>query len=276
MTFHSGERRVQARAGVRAAADRVGRIVQGEIPEQAADFLERQRMLVLAHRDGAGRVRASFLWGRPGFARVADARTLEVDGPTPPDGAGGLLAIDFSRRFRMRLNGRLEARPGGFRIHAEQVYSNCPKYIQARSIAGEHPTGTARIASAALSPSQQELLRTADTFFIATAPAGQGADASHRGGNPGFVRVIDSGRIEWDDYVGNAMFNTLGNVELDPEAALLFVGFDSGTLLHLNGRARVEGDRFRRTIFEVDAVEESAEGNPYRWTAPDYSPFNPR
>jgi predicted pyridoxine 5'-phosphate oxidase superfamily flavin-nucleotide-binding protein len=276
VTFHPGERNIQARAGVRAATDKVGRIIHDQIPEAAADFLEQQRMLVLSHRDDAGRVRASLLSGRPGFARVVDPRTLEVEGPTPPSGSAGVLAIDFARRFRMRLNGTLEARPGGFRIRAEQVYANCPKYIQSRSIVGEQPPGTARIASALLSASQQEQLRRADTFFIATAPKGQGADASHRGGNPGFVRVIDGRRIEWDDYLGNAMFNTLGNLDLDPEAALLFVGFDAGTLIHLNGRARVEGDRQRRVIFEVDAVEETAAGSPYRWTPADYSPFNPR
>ncbi len=276
MTYHPGEREIQGRAGVRAAADKVGRIVHDEIPVAAADFLERQRMLLLSHRDVAGRVRASLVWGRPGFARAVDAHTLDVDGTAPPAGAAGVLAIDFSRRFRMRLNGSLEARPGGFRIRADQVYANCPKYIQARSIVEELPPGTLRTRSATLSGSQQDLLRRADTFFIATAPKGQGADASHRGGDPGFVRVIDGGRIEWDDYVGNAMFNTLGNVQLDPEAALLFVDFESRTLLHLNGRARVEGDRRRRVTFEVDAVEETADGSPYRWSAPDYSPFNPR
>src|SRR5205807_614018 len=81
------------------------------------------------------------------------------------------LAIDFLDRNRMRLNGRLAPRPGGFRIHATEVYSNCPKYIQARSIDGERPaTPTMPRASADLSVEQRDLIQKSDTFFIATVP----------------------------------------------------------------------------------------------------------
>jgi hypothetical protein len=256
-------------------AEKVGRIIRDRIPDAAADFVETQRMLLLGHRDEKGRVRAALLTGRPGFARSVGPGTLEVDGPSPPPGEGAILAIDFARRFRTRLNGTLEPRPGGFFILAKEVYSNCPKYIQARVIEGERPVSTDLKGSSTLSDSQRALVRRADTFFMATVPGGHHADVAHRGGNPRFVR-IDGNRLAWDDYVGNAMFNTLGNLELDPEVALLFVDWQGGTLLHLNGRARVIGDKERVVEVEIAEVTEMPGGHPFRWSAPRYSPFNPR
>ncbi|MBV8880686.1 MAG: pyridoxamine 5'-phosphate oxidase family protein [Planctomycetaceae bacterium] len=277
MTFHRGERDLQRRAGVEKMADRVGRIIQDFIPEDAAEFLAEQRQLWIGHRDDAGRVRASLVTGRPGFARAVDPRAVDVDGPSFPAGEAGALALDFAARSRLRLNGRLESRPGGFRIAAREVYGNCPKYIQAREIVGERPAvGAPLRRSAALLPDQRDLIARSDTLFIATVPPGEPADVSHRGGNPGFVRIPDDRHLSWDDYSGNAMFNTLGNLQLDPEAGLLFVGFDDGRLLHVNGQAVVIGDRERRVDFEIREVLEAAGGHPFRWSPPDYSPFNPR
>ncbi|HZF00013.1 MAG TPA: pyridoxamine 5'-phosphate oxidase family protein [Planctomycetota bacterium] len=276
MTFHPGEREIQHRAGVQSMADKVGRIIQDSIPEAAADFLERQRMLVLGYRDEAGRVRASLVTGRPGFARVTDPRTLRIAAPGIPDGEAAVLAIDFEHRQRMRLNGRLENDAGGVVIRAKEVYSNCPKYIQRRVVTGDSDGISKRTTGKSLSPAQRDLLVRADTFFIATVPPGLSADVSHRGGNPGFVRVPDATHLEWDDFQGNAMFNTLGNLVQDPEAGLLFVDFEGGRMLNLNGRARVVGDQERRVVLEIREVSEEPDGNPLRWELPDTSPFNPR
>lgn len=277
MSFHPGELDMQRRAGVRAMAAKVGRIIRDSIPGVAAEFLERQPLLFLGHRDAAGRVRASLIAGRPGFVRVVDPQTIDIDGPGFPPGDAGILALDFDARERMRLNGRMEPRPGGVKLRATEVYSNCPKFIQRRSIeaerAGQPGPGQ---ASSSLTASQHALIRAADTFFIATVPPGLPADVSHRGGNPGFVRAVDPAHLAWDDYSGNAMFNTLGNLLRDPEAGLLFVDFQDGRLLHLNGSARVSGDEVRRIDFEIAHVEEIPGGQPYRWTPPVYSPFNPR
>lgn len=277
MTYHAGELEMQRRAGVERMAAKVGRIIQDSMTEEDAAFLERQPLLIVGRRDEAGRVRATMLAGRPGFVRVTDPRTAEVDGPSFPAGEAGILVLDFDARQRIRLNGRLEPRPGGVTLHAAEVYLNCPKFIQRRRIEGERAeTPGRRQASSSLTPSQRDLISKADTFFIATVPPGLRADASHRGGNPGFVRIPDSTHLAWDDYSGNTMFNTLGNLQLDPEAGLLFVDFQDGRLLQLNGRGRVLGDQVRQVEFEIADVRETSAGHPYRWSAPDYSPFNPR
>jgi hypothetical protein len=79
------------------------------------------------------------------------------------------------------------------------------------------------------------------TFFLGTAHPERGADASHRGGAPGFVRV-EGNQLWWPDYPGNNLFNSFGNLAVNPEAALLFIDFGTGAVLHLSGTASIEWD----------------------------------
>src|SRR5205807_194850 len=103
-------------------------------------------------------------------------------------------------------------RDGQILLATKQVYGNCQKYIQARPIVGENESFNAPARTATqLDERQQNWLAQADTFFIATAHLQGGADASHRGGKPGFVRAENDHRVIFPDYRGNDMFNSLGN-----------------------------------------------------------------
>ena len=65
---------------------------------------------------------------------------------------------------------------------------------------------------------------------------GAGLDVSHRGGPPGFVRVVRgeaADTLVLPDYLGNYLFNTLGNLVRWPRAGLLFIDWAEGHLLHL-------------------------------------------
>ena len=92
------------------------------------------------------------------------------------------------------------------------------------------------------------MLERADTLYIASVnpnPAdgvASGADVSHRGGRPGFVRVDDNKTITIPDFVGNFMFNTLGNLMVEPRAGLLFADFNTGDLLFAAARAEIIWD----------------------------------
>jgi len=81
----------------------------------------------------------------------------------------------------------------------------------------------------------------ADTFLVASRGDG-GVDISHRGGRPGFVG-IDGDTLTIPDFRGNHYFNTLGNLLLEPRAALLFVDWTDGTLLHLQGEVEILWDQ---------------------------------
>ncbi len=299
--YHAGSRAVQDRVGVRAAADHVGRSVGRGIRPVAAAFLELQPLLVLGATDPAtGGVWASPLTGTPGFVRATGPHRMSVtggvlpgdplaevlatdatDGRDGPDGSEGTrvgtIALDPRTRRRMRLNGRLHRTPRGFAVEADQVFSNCPKYLQRRSsyetvdrTPGEVQRGTE------LTARQQDFVAAADTFFLATVHA-HGADASHRGGSPGFVRVLSPRELLWRDYPGNSMFLTLGNLAADPRAGLLFLDWTSGAALQLTGQARTEfgADGERRVRFTVTRVAATDGAVPLRWAPPEYSPANP-
>ena len=79
-------------------------------------------------------------------------------------------------------------------------------------------------------------------FFLATADAQGHPDCSHKGGLPGFVRVVDRQTIAFPSYDGNGMFKSLGNLLVNPHVGLLFIDFESPKRLRVNGEASVHDD----------------------------------
>jgi len=296
--YHPGELSVQERAGVREMAARIGRSIGTTIPPAAWNFLRSQPLVVVGSVDARQRVWASLLTGAPGFLHAVDEHTVRINArPATGDPLGnnlaangkvGMIAIEFATRRRMRLNGRAEVgADGAITINAQQVYSNCPKYIQARRWRGrtsESDVTPVVQRQSTLTQAEQRWIREADTFFIASHHLEGGTDASHRGGRPGFVRVLNDHRLAWPDYSGNTMFQTLGNITVNPQAGLLFIDFTRGRTLQLTGRARILWDvehiaefpgAERLVQFAVDEGVEIAGGHSLEWRFLDYSPENP-
>lgn len=258
--FHAGERDAQARAGIDERMDDIGRrMIRAEMPDQHRAFFQAQPWLVVGARDSAGQPWASILTGAPGFASSPSADVLEIAAlPAADDpldaclvpGAGiGALGIELSTRRRNRVNGNVRERSAtGFTVSVEQSFGNCPKYIQKRELSPIAREATAAPletrTSAALDETMRRMLRTTDTFFLASAaperPHDRGCDVSHRGGMPGFVAVSDDGMIiTWPDFEGNYMFNTIGNLLLEPRAGLVVPDFASGDALHVAGTTEI-------------------------------------
>jgi uncharacterized protein len=258
--FHEGEREVQARVGVRARAEHMGRrMIGSSMPDQHRAFFEQLPFVVVGSLDGQGRPWASILSGRPGFMFTPNEHTLRVrarvHGADPlllePGRALGLLGIELPTRRRNRVNGRiLGASADGFTLGVDQSFGNCPMYINARvpqpaDVAG----GEARRLGPSLAADDVAWVRASDTGFIASAAgaiagadAREGVDVSHRGGNPGFVRVSEldgQSVLTMPDFAGNNAFNTLGNLARYPRAGLSFPDFASGDLLMLSGRTEL-------------------------------------
>lgn len=295
MAHHAGEQRVQRRANVNRG-DWGTASVTAEIPDVAARFLRERRMLLIGAVDADGAPWATMLSGPSGFAEPVDDRTIVVNslpGPHDPlssvltnDADVGMLAMEPKTRRRMRINGRSHRDDQRLIVRTDQVYANCPKYIQSRDLLPDDATtkpSSARIG-AELTVDQRRWIRDADTFFVATHAPGLGADVSHRGGNPGFIRVDNPRRLVWPDYVGNEMYMTLGNLELESACGLLFIGWDNGHSLQVTGKARTDWDPVGATTFpgaqrvvefDVDRVVQIAHASRLRWSFDDYSSHNP-
>jgi uncharacterized protein len=262
--FHVGEQAIQSLAGVRDRMERKGRaVIRNYMPEQHRAFFAALPFMVVGLADLNGHPWATTLSGAPGFMNSAEENLLTVKAwpdPSDPshssirDGAPvGGLGIELSTRRRNRVNGRIEncVVGEGFAIRVQQSFGNCPKYIQARNERPRHCSRRAPECRTASHLGEREVsfIAEADTFFIASRSAqldqkefSQGLDVSHRGGLPGFVRVVSPNELCFPDLSGNLLFNTLGNLEVDARAGLLFIDFQSGGMLHIIGRATISWD----------------------------------
>lgn len=292
--FHPGEQEVQARLGVRDIEDWARKVVRPHLPEEHRAFHTAMPFLVVAARDEQGRPWPTLLAGREGFVTSPDPRSLVMDAkPVPGDALDGafvpgadlgILGIELATRRRNRVNGRIrEDASGAIALAVEQTFGNCPQYIRERQwryVEGAPAATPTR--GRRLTRSQSEWIASADTFFIASGHRGEdenpayGMDASHRGGEPGFVQVVGETRLVFPDYAGNNHLNTIGNLVLDPRAGFLFVDFETGSLLQLTGRATIDWDsdavaQFpgarRLVIFDVEEIVELPAAVPLRWDA---------
>ena len=79
-------------------------------------------------------------------------------------------------------------------------------------------------------------------FFLATADDQGQPDVSYKGGASGFVQALDERTLAFPSYDGNGMFRSLGNVQLNPRVALLFIDFEQPQRLRVLGRATAADD----------------------------------
>jgi uncharacterized protein len=298
--YHAGELAVQRKAGVSAMAQKVGNIIRPNIPAAAQDFLAEQKIVAISSVDVNNRVWATLLYGEPGFVQILDETTIVIQ---PQSSVGdplfenlknhsvvGMIALDAATRRRMRLNGQADLQPdGSLKISSQQVYANCPKYIQARQADDNVQSSilpVQKTESTVLNQFQQNWIAGSDTFFVATYhPESNTADASHRGGLPGFVRVVDEQTLIWPDYSGNTMFNTLGNIAANPNTGLIFPDWQGGHTLQLTGQAQIIWDEEqiklftgaeRLVQFKVAQVVQTNNAFAANWQFLSYSPHNPR
>lgn len=300
--FHEGELAIQEKLGVREQVHGYApKFVRSYLPDQHRSLLETLPFVVLGSTDSENQPTASILFGFPGFINSPDKTTVNFNAiPTFGDPLQnnlrigsplGLLAIEFETRRRNRLSGKVTSTGNqGFAIKVDQSFGNCPQYIQSRTVSYEQydpydqpeRNVTREVGDAAL----KKRLSQADTFFIAsshfkdTDDRKHGVDVSHRGGNPGFMKVKD-GVLTFPDFSGNNHYNTFGNILMNPKVGIIVPDFKNGDLLYIHGEANVIWDGPEVASFEGAArlvkvvitdtwLVEAA--MPANWRFNDYSP----
>lgn len=277
---HPGEIAVQTRAGFSDAARRMAVAVRREMPVAARDFIATLPLVIAAFRDDHAGMHVIAIEGKSGFARALSTREIAIDLGAKhtmrfrtcmlPNQPLGLLFLDGATRRRMRANGHATIAGDHLIVQVDEVYGNCPSYIQPRRwierdaqqrINASPPTVARALSTAAL-----HAITHTDTFFVGTCHAEAGADVSHRGGPPGFVNAIDERTLVWPDYGGNRFYQTLGNLHADPSCGLLFIDYARGDTWQLSGRANIVWDGYDRARypdaerlvrFELDTMTES-------------------
>lgn len=250
--WHLGERKAQALSGLDRFPNGAG--IRDFMPDQHRVFFAQLPFVVAGTLDAAGASMATLLVGGEGFVASPDPWTLAI-AARAADPAGermgkgapvGLLGIELPTRRRNRANGEVAyAGPEGLIVRVLQSFGNCPQYIHPRVVEPDPQASRGVETFEALDAAARAQIARADTFFVASASGAGvengGVDVSHRGGPAGFVRV-EGDVLTIPDYRGNRYFNTLGNLVLEPRAALLFVDFETGVMTQLQGRAEVLWD----------------------------------
>ncbi len=93
-------------------------------------------------------------------------------------------------------------------------------------------------------------IESRDMFFLATADHDGRPTVSYKGGDPGFVKVLDTTTIAFPNYDGNGMYYSMGNISAHPEVGMLFIAFDRPFRLRLQGRAEVVMEGPERDLFK--------------------------
>jgi len=293
---------VQERAGERDIARRHGAIISSAIAPAALSFLANQRLVASSITGDDGHLWTTVWFGEPGFVQSTDGHHVSIRASvmtaSPDDPVlrrlalgrdVGMLAIELSSRRRLRINGTVE------RIGVDEIgvavresVPNCPKYIQRRSaLASTTPQSPQRLTASgrAVDQERRAVIERADTAFAGSLHPERGVDTSHRGGAPGFIRVVDRATLRVPDYPGNSMFMTLGNYETDSRASLAVLDFERNVIVSFSGSARLRfevedpqhptGGTGRYWDFAVREWVQFGLPSAPRWEFVDSSPFNP-
>jgi uncharacterized protein len=94
----------------------------------------------------------------------------------------------------------------------------------------------------AITPAHRRFIEDREMFFLATADKDGFPECSFKGGDPGFVRVLDERTLAFPVYDGNGMFLSCGNVVANPRVGMLFINLENGTRLRVNGDASIDPD----------------------------------
>jgi predicted pyridoxine 5'-phosphate oxidase superfamily flavin-nucleotide-binding protein len=142
-----------------------------------------------------------------------------------------------------------------------------------------------KIVHDVIAPHEAAFIESRDMFFIATADQEGRPNCSYKGGDPGFVRVVDERTLAFPNYDGNGMYLSMGNVLKNPNVGLLFIDFERGRRMRVNGLASIdENDELMAEYPEAQfvvrvAVREVLPNCPryiHRYRKVDASEFVPR
>ncbi|WP_083629507.1 PNPOx family protein [Tenacibaculum agarivorans] len=300
--YHKGELELQQRFGETTMAKRVGRIISNKIIPGAIPFIENQPFAILSSTDSNDDNWCSILIGEDGWISATEEGKIHFDldkiySPKTDlffnniieSHQVGMIVIDLSTRRRYRINGRVLLNNSHLELTIEEAYPNCPKYIQRRISNFNNQDNTQPTISKgnSLDEKQKRWITQSDTFFVGSQSSSGFLDVNHRGGNPGFIEILENGDLKIPDYVGNNMYNTLGNFVENPKAGLLFFDFDKGSILQLTGSTSFLFDQFsdldnaktmetgRYWLFTPEKWIQTDQYHNINWELLDNSPFNP-
>jgi len=97
-----------------------------------------------------------------------------------------------------------------------------------------------RIVHDRFNDGDKDFIERMDMFFLATASADGHPTCSYKGGDPGFVRVVDETTLAFPNYDGNGMYLSMGNLVRNAHVGMLFIDFQNRWRMRVNGVASID------------------------------------
>ena len=94
----------------------------------------------------------------------------------------------------------------------------------------------------AFGPEEKAFIEARDMFFLSTIDHQGRPTVSYKGGDPGFVKILDETTLAFPSYDGNGMYFSMGNIDLNREVGLLFIDFEKPHRVRVQGTASVSAD----------------------------------
>ncbi|CAF1311362.1 unnamed protein product [Rotaria sordida] len=288
---HEGELFVQKRRHVPPDVPKmVSETVHDDMPDQHTEFFTHLSYFAIATIDSDGRPWATIIVGSPTTLIYAVSKIQLNVSVVLPEGdpffssvvntvnatsryfAG--IGVDFSNRRRNKVAGFIASsnvvdNTLNMSLITNESLGNCPKYITVRKLeyCGRHPQIGADHQNAdniSLNQECLDIISQASTIFLATRHISNVSDntsdlgVNHRGGFPGFVRTYEENGntyIVIPDYSGNQFYQSLGNIESDRLAGVVFPCFTTGDMLHVTGIAEnIYDDEAERIMPRVTLI----------------------
>ena len=236
-------------------------------------------------------------------ALVGDAKDGEMS--QPKDGGKMLagLAIDLMTRKRVKIGGRMVAgtvkevnvefedgaepqKQSQIQLvtKIEESLGNCPKYLNQYEIRPALVKAELVSSGSSLSDEGKTLTQRADMFFLSTSTPID-MDVNHRGGAGGFVRVISSTCIAYPEFSGNRLYQSLGNLQINPKIGITFPDYGTGDVLYITGTTEIlVGAEAEKLLpgsnlavkIEISEARYVKQGLSFRGVPKIPSPYNPR
>jgi len=304
MIYHKGEIAIQKKYGGREIANRIQKTISSTLTKGVIAFIEKLPMVIVSSVDSDNNVWISALIGDFGFTEIPTPNQIsfnkeKIRSPNTDiffqninsNKNIGSLFIELGSRRRFRINGTATEKDNYVNLEIEEAYPNCPKYIQRRLISFSNQPNETKVetlSGSILNYDHKNWIQTADTFFVGSKSNDNRLDASHRGGNSGFIEFITDGSLKIPDYTGNNMYNTLGNIMINPSSALLFIDFEKGRTLQISGKGSLLFDQHSSTdqektthtgrywLFKPEKWIQINQHHQVIWEYADASPFNPK
>ncbi|KAF2825186.1 hypothetical protein CC86DRAFT_295112 [Ophiobolus disseminans] len=166
----------------------------------------------------------------------------------------------------------------------DESLGNCPKYLNQYVLQPALVQSQLLSNGPTLSGQARALINKSDMFFLSTSTSSD-MDVNHRGGSPGFVRVISPTCIAYPEFSGNRLYQSLGNLQLNPRIGITFPDYETGDVLYITGTTEIlvgtdaasllPGSNLAVKIGITEA-RFIQRGLPFRGVKKTPSPYNPR